>query len=239
METGPDDYPLPPPAEYPLRSRPRASEYIHWVCDNITNQQPESGPRPAITVPGPPYSLLVVDKPGSSNAFSYGFGANGGSGIVVYSGFLDDIFRKNPSPLSEDVQEPKRFALSWLFGGSFSNPIVQTPKPTEEQTNELAILLAHEMAHLILSHHLESLSSFEVVIPGTLSMFADIVRVLIFPFTAILGPFVNDAVAQLGKVGSGELAKLSEFCTTKKQELEADIVSTRYVFKNFHFWVSW
>jgi len=31
----------------------------------------------------------------------------------------------------------------------------------------------------------------------------------------------------LGKVGSGELAKLSEYCTTVKQELEADIVSTR------------
>ena len=122
----------------------------------------------------------------------------------------------------------KRSTLSWLFGGSLSSHTVQTPpKPTEKQTNELAILLAHEMAHLILSHHLESLSSFEVVVPGALSIFSDIVRVLIFPFTALLGPFVNDAVAQLGKVGSGELAKLSEYCTTKRQELEADIVSTR------------
>jgi Zn-dependent protease with chaperone function len=175
--------------------------------------------------------LLVVDKPGSSNAFSYGFGANGGSGIVVYSGFLDDIFRKNLSPPPEEVQVNRSSALSWLFGGSFSNSTVQTPpRPTEEQTSELAILLAHEMAHLILSHHLESLSSFEVVIPGALSIFSDIVRVLIFPFTALLGPFVNDAVAQLGKVGSGELAKLTEYCTTLKQELEADIVSTRYAF---------
>jgi Zn-dependent protease with chaperone function len=227
METGPDDHPLPPPADYPLLPRPRASEYIHWVCDNITKHQPESAPRPAITIPGPPYSLLVVDKPGSSNAFSYGFGANGGSGIVVYSGFLDDLFRKNPSPPPEEVQE-QRSILSWLFGGPLSSHTAQTPpKPTAEQTNELAILLAHEMAHLILSHHLESLSSFEVVVPGALSIFSDIVRVLIFPFTALLGPFVNDAVAQLGKVGSGELAKLSEYCTTKRQELEADIVSTR------------
>lgn len=227
METGPNEHPLPPPAEYPLLPRPRASEYIHWVCDNITNQQPEAAPRPAITIPGPPYSLLVIDKPGSSNAFSYGFGANGGSGIVVYSGFLDDLFHRNPSPPPEGVQV-KPSTLSWLFGGSPSSHTVQTPpKPTEEQTNELAILLAHEMAHLILSHHLESLSSFEVVVPGALSIFSDIVRVLIFPFTALLGPFVNDAVAQLGKVGSGELAKLGEYCTTKRQELEADIVSAR------------
>jgi Zn-dependent protease with chaperone function len=227
METGPDEHPLPPPAEYPLLPRPRASEYIHWVCGNITNQQADSAPRPAITISGPPYSLLVVDKPGSSNAFSYGFGANGGSGIVVYSGFLDDLFGKNPSPPPEEVQV-KRSTLSRLFGGSFSNTEVPPhPKPTKEQTNELAILLAHEMAHLILSHHLESLSSFEVLVPGALSIFSDIVRVLIFPFTALLGPFVNDAVAQFGKVGSGELAKLSEYCTTKRQELEADIVSTR------------
>jgi hypothetical protein len=184
--------------------------------------------------------LLVVDKPGSSNAFSYGFGANGGSGIVVYSGFLDDLFRRNPaSPPAEQV--PRRSALSWLFGGSFPNLTAQTvPKPTEEQTSELAILLAHEMAHLILSHHLESLSSYEVVVPGALSIFADIVRVLIFPFTAILGPFVNDAVAQLGKVGSGEIAKLSEYCTTKRQELEADIVSTRLdSLSAFNFFGSW
>jgi len=50
---------------------------------------------------------------------------------------------------------------------------------------------------------------------------------LIFPITMILGPFVNDAVAQLGKVGSGELTKLGENCTSWKQEIEADVVSAR------------
>ena len=42
------------------------------------------------------------------------------------------------------------------------------------------------------------------------------------------GPFVNDAVAQLGKVGSLELAKISEHCASR-QEIEADVVSARQV----------
>lgn len=229
IERRPDDFPLPPPARYPLRPRPRASEYLHWFCNKLTTTASEKPTPPVVTIPGPPYSLIVVDKPDSSNAFSYGFGPDGGSGIVVYSGFLDDIISKNPM-VHEEPPTPKRLPWSWLFGNLLSNS-TQTvhPKPTEEQTTELAILLAHEMAHLVLAHHLESLSSFEVVIPGAVSILSDIVRVIIFPFTAVFGPFVNDAVAQLGKVGSGELAKISEYCSTKSQEIEADIVSARLV----------
>ncbi len=56
---------------------------------------------------------------------------------------------------------------------------------------------------------------------------SDIIRVLIFPVTMMFGPFVNDAVAQLGKVGSGELLKISEACNSTNQEIEADVVSAR------------
>ena len=42
----------------------------------------------------------------------------------------------------------------------------------------------------------------------------------------LFGPFVNDAVAQLGKVGSSELTKLGEYCTSVNQEIEADIESS-------------
>jgi Zn-dependent protease with chaperone function len=181
------------------------------------------------TIPGAPYSLILIDKPESSNAFSYGFGPDGGSGIVVYSGFLEDIFARLPvqtDPSSVPMQKSIWFSL---FGGLFSAPQPTHQTPTEEQTAELAILLAHEMAHLILSHHLESLSSVNVIVPGTLSIAADVIRVLLFPFTMIFGPFVNDAVAQLGKVGSGELLKMSEACSSTKQEIEADVVSARFV----------
>ena len=42
-----------------------------------------------------------------------------------------------------------------------------------------------------------------------------------------VGPFINDALAGMGKVGAGEFSQLSEFCTSQKQEVEADIVSAR------------
>ncbi|PPQ66222.1 hypothetical protein CVT24_000334 [Panaeolus cyanescens] len=223
-ESGGDCKPLPPPADYPLQPRPRASEYLRWFCDRMTKKDAPASPIPPI--PGPPYSLLVVDKPDSSNAFSYGFGPDGGSGIVVYSGFLDEIFTRKPLQYAPVPQSPRSF---WgrLLGGLFPTSPQLQPAPTADQTAELAILLAHEMAHLLLSHHLESLSSATVIVPGTLSIVSDIIRVVIFPITMLFGPFVNDGVAQLGKIGSGELSKLSEQCTNFHQETEADIVSAR------------
>ena len=226
---GSDCKPMPPPAQYPLRPRPRASEYLHYFCSKLT-KHPEVSGIPSGATPGPPYSLVVVDKPELSNAFSYGFGPDGGSGIVVYSGFLDDIFTKMPPQYGAPVAQKQSF-LSNFLGRIFSSPPSSSPHPipTEEQTSELAILLAHEMAHLILSHHLESLSSVTVIVPGTLAIASDIIRVVLFPFTMIFGPFVNDAVAQLGKLGSSELAKISERCNSTKQEIEADVVSARQV----------
>ena len=226
IERGEDSRPLPPPAEHPLRPRPRASEYLRWFCNTLTKEGDESVPHG--TIPGVPYSLIVIDKPESSNAFSYGFGPDGGSGMVVYSGFLDDIFAKLPVQTDPPPAPLQKSIWSSLFGSFLSAPKPTHPTPTEEQTTELAILLAHEMAHLILSHHLESLSSVNVIVPGTLSIAADLIRVLLFPFTMIFGPFVNDAVAQLGKVGSGELLKMSEACSSTKQEIEADVVSARF-----------
>ncbi|KAF9468064.1 peptidase family M48-domain-containing protein [Collybia nuda] len=219
--------PMPPPAEYPLRPRPRASEYLRWFCESICERKVQPMPH---AIPGPPYSLLVVDNPGASNAFSYGFGPDGGGGIVVYSGFLDDVLSRIPPP--ETVLSSHKEERSWwskLLGNIFSTPLPPPshPIPTAAQTTELAILLAHELSHLILSHHLESLSSATVIIPGTISILADVLRVLIFPVTMLFGPFVNDAVAQLGKVGSGELIKVGEYCTSMKQEIEADVVSAR------------
>ena len=48
-----------------------------------------------------------------------------------------------------------------------------------------------------------------------------------FPVTMLFGPFFNDAIAQMGKVGSGHLTELGEYCTSVKQEIEADVVSAR------------
>ncbi|KAJ7650235.1 hypothetical protein FB45DRAFT_887374 [Roridomyces roridus] len=206
-----ENIPLPPPAEYPLRPRPRASEYLRMfresVCSHFVSPVPHN-------IPGPPYSLLVVDKPDASNAFSYGFGPEGGGGVV------DDKVATPPQQSS---------FFSSLFGGIFSTspPPPSHPVPTPSQTAELAILLSHELAHLVLSHHLETLSSATIIIPGVMSILSDVIRVIIFPVTMMFGPFVNDAVAQLGKVGTGELEKIGDYCTSMKQEIEADVVSAR------------
>lgn len=232
LDTTPDQPPLPPPAEYPLRPRPRATDTMRRWSEGLCGR---SSPHSAHVIAGPPYSLLIVDKPDAANAFSYGFGPDGACGIVVYSGFIDNILSKAPSTTFSSGYTPQSLPeeSSWwahLFGSLFISPLSTLPPhpvPTEQQTAELAILLAHEVAHLVLSHHLETLSSVTIMVPALISMFADFTRTLLFPVTMLFGPFVNDAVAQLGKVGSGELTKIGEYCTSVHQEIEADVVSAR------------
>ncbi|KAF9223364.1 hypothetical protein BS17DRAFT_817666 [Gyrodon lividus] len=233
LDVSPDERPLPPPAEYPLRPRPRATDSMRKFSETLCGRTSTSS---AHVISGPPYSLLIVDRPDASNAFSYGFGPDGACGVVIYSGFLDDILAKVPSQnTSYDTSSTRHLPeeASWwshLFGSLFAiSPMIlpSHPIPTEEQTAELAILLAHEVAHLVLSHHLETLSSGTIVVPAIISMLADFARALLFPVTMLFGPFVNDAVGQLGKVGSGELSKLGEYCTSVSQEIEADVVSAR------------
>jgi Zn-dependent protease with chaperone function len=196
------------------------------TCGKLSKHTPDHAPH---TVTGPPYSLLLVDNPGASNAFSYGFGPDGGGGIVVYTAFIDEILNDPslaPSTMSREQPEETSW-WSYLFGSILINNYDQRPVPSPDQTNRLAVLLAHELSHLILSHHLESLTSSSIVLPGLLSILTDLVRTLMFPVTMFFGPFVNDAVANMGKIGSGEVTKLSVLCTTRVQELEADVVSTR------------
>ena len=233
LERDDDDVPLPPPAEYPLRPRPRAAEYVRQLMHSNWSA-------PSHVIADPPYSLIVVDDPAARNAFSYGFGPDGAGGIVVFSGFLDDILSKNKSAAPAGSPNGGGGTSLWsrLFGGLFfaapATP-ARAYHPTPEQTADLAILLAHELSHLVLSHHLETLSSMTIFVPGVLSLLSDFVRALVFPVTMLLGPFVNDAFAALGKAGSGELSKLGEYCTSTKQEIEADVVSARWVFSLFPF----
>src|ERR1700722_1329966 len=122
LERGADDIPLPPPSEYPLRPRPRACEYLRHFVAILSDQTVPPVPH---TVTGPPYSLLIVDKADASNAFSYGFGPDGGGGIVVYSGFLDDILSKLGPEHTSLVSSPEEtswwtFLLGSLF--AFSHP---------------------------------------------------------------------------------------------------------------------
>lgn len=271
LERGPDEAPFPPPAKHPLRPRPNAKEYLRWFCDSMCEKTPmgrgktggadsrsmhsTANPDVVHLVPGPPYNLVLVDRPNCDNAFSFGFGPDGGGGIVVYSGFLDRILSRQQQQQctafteGADSQQTtvstlphpppsqaSTFSISSLLGSLFAlapsppQPTQPSCTPSPDQTAKLAILLAHELSHLILSHHLETLSSASVLIPGTVSFTSDIFRALLFPFTMFLGPFVNDAVADLGRMGSGEFGKMTEVCTSMAQEFEADAVSARWIF---------
>lgn len=114
-----------------------------------------------------------------------------------------------------------------------------------EQTSALATLLSHELSHLVLSHHLETLSS-GIFIPLVSGILLDFARVIIFPcaffvslvssavaynllasVTFMFGPFISDALADASKLGMREVSKASEACASRELELEADKVSVR------------
>lgn len=241
-------YPFPPPSPFPLVARPRPAQLMHtWTCEWTCKQRKskvrstgddekscpsvariEETPDLSTQLIGPPYSCLVVEDPASQNAFSYGFGPGGAGGIVVYTGFLEEVIQNSPGPhppLTATVAPPSNSLFSWLFSSVStsrrSNNLQNNFQPTEEQTAELAVLLAHELSHLILAHHLETLSSSSILIPSVINIFTDVARVVIFPITMLFGPFVNDALAQMGNAHSTEVGKLSEMCAGRKLEIEA------------------
>lgn len=161
---------VPPATGYPIKPRPRMSSMLH---SHLPGGDKASGQEHLEL--GPPYSLLLLDKK-DRNAFSYGFGGKGAGGIVVYTGLLDDILRQGVPMKSPN--QPTGFWSS-LFGSSPRS----RPRPTEEQTLHLASVLAHEMGHLLLSHHLETLSQQQVLWPSILGLAVDLTRAFIWPLT--------------------------------------------------------
>ena len=228
LARSPNDPPYPPPPEYPLLPRPRASQRLHYLEQpNAVSEHRDrhiSTDSPPHTLLGPPYSLLVTDEPDQSNAFSYGFGPNGSGGMVIFSGFLDEILW-TVTPAETQPKTPSLFSYfsRILFSHSPSAP----PVPTPEQDAKLAILVAHELAHLLLSHHLETVSSASVFLPSLMSIITDLFRALLFPITMVGGPFLNDALEQVGEVGKREFATAADSCSSHNMEIEADLVSIR------------
>lgn len=72
-----------------------AKEYLRWFCDSMCpeSQEQKEVQQPSHSsvrevdvdsphlVPGPPYNLIIIDRPGCDNAFPFGFGPDGGGGI--------------------------------------------------------------------------------------------------------------------------------------------------------------
>ncbi|WVO15099.1 hypothetical protein L204_102743 [Cryptococcus depauperatus] len=213
---------LPPPTYHPFKPRPRASSLLHSV---LPGGDPSTG-REHLEI-GPPYNLMLLQKD-EQNAFSYGFGGKKAGGIVVYTGLLDDILRHNPNfsqPTPEET--PRQSLFSSIFASRPSSSSLHL-QPTAEEELHLACVLAHEMGHLLLSHHLETLSQQQVLWPSVLGLGMDFARALIWPFTFFLGPTVNDALAKVGKTSTEELSeKYGEIGFQCKHEYEADLAGLR------------
>lgn len=169
----------PPPSEYPLKPRARAAARLHAA---LPGGDRESGTEHLEL--GPPYNIMIMEAP-DKNAFSYGFGGKGAGGIVIFTGLLDDILRRGAPPAEPSPPPQPQGIFASLFSGSPPRPIVAPPMPTHEQTLHLAIVIAHEMAHLLLSHHLETLSHQQVLWPSVVGLSMDLVRAFIWPFTCV------------------------------------------------------
>ena len=227
-----------PTARYPLKPRPRVSSLLH-SC--LPGSEPNSGTEHLEI--GPPYSLMIMEKD-ERNAFSYGFGGKGAGGIVVYTGLLDSILKEDQSDMTTINEQPNQRSpglLSRLFGGTSPRPAFVAP--TEAQTLHLACVLSHEMGHLLLSHHLETLSQQQVLWPSVLGLSMDLLRAFIWPFTLVasldhiesqliprflLGPTVNDALANVGRTSADELSdRYGQIGFQWKHEYEADLAGLR------------
>ncbi|WVQ99511.1 hypothetical protein IAU59_006647 [Kwoniella sp. CBS 9459] len=221
--------PVPPAPYHPLKPRPRVSSWLHSI---LPGGEPNSG-REHLEI-GPPYNLILMDKD-ERNAFSYGFGGKRAGGIVVFTGLLDSILKDQPadraSPEAPASPKPSKGFFSRLFSSSPSAVNSrQRPheQPTEEQTLHLACVLAHEMGHLLLSHHLETLSQQQVLWPSLLGLTMDLFRAFIWPFTVFLGPTVNDALANMGRTSTEELVdRYGEIGFQWIHEYEADLAGLR------------
>ncbi|GAA98235.1 uncharacterized protein L969DRAFT_93157 [Mixia osmundae IAM 14324] len=206
------------------------------------------------------YDVLLVEKD-DVNAFAFGIGNRGV--IIVFSGLVDYITHRHAS---ERVRAPptqpvaaSQMETRWihgLFGGLFNSlhptdlttqatPSAPTQKyePTLAETKSMAILLSHELSHLILDHTIEAYSTMKHLWPSVRHAAVDITRTILYPFTALFGPFVNDAVkatldefwgvnaarseSDRSAVRECMISEVCERCASFHREVEADAVSLR------------
>lgn len=244
----------PPPFRYPLEGRAVAAQ-SGWKDELIMSKHfdekvTDSGNKLQVE-----YDILVIDRD-ENNAFSFGFAPEAQSlkekgrrgVIVVYTGFLKEVLgdasQPNYSPsasLSSSTPHPSRLASFFSRPSTASKALPQpdpiasyltpTTLPTQEQCKSLAVLLSHEVSHLILSHTLESYASMNLLVPHLSRLASDVLRTLLYPVTAILGPFFNDALGKTfnegAQAGFGFWAHAANSCESRKLESEADLVALR------------
>lgn len=95
----------------------------------------------------------------------------------ISTGFINEILGDSAPPMTPPLTPPDSprsspTIFSSFLGRQSSAPAAPSPVyleptvlPTREQTQSLAVLLSHELAHLVLSHTLESYASTSLLIP--------------------------------------------------------------------------
>ncbi|KAH8918712.1 hypothetical protein BT69DRAFT_1353709 [Atractiella rhizophila] len=190
------------------------------------------------------YDVLVVER-NERNAFSFGFGpaeweGEGMTGgvIVVFTGFLDQIL--GPYSQAAPVESKQSFLRS-IFGPIFyhsppslpsSPPPSYSSLPPLQADSALAVLLAHELSHLLLSHTLESYANNGQTFFHLRRMAVDIIRSATWPIVSILGPFFSDAISRSAQVAvvngfNTGFEGLGDSCKSQMLEIEADLTSLR------------
>ncbi|GAA5925671.1 uncharacterized protein JCM15063_005086 [Sporobolomyces koalae] len=244
----------PPPSKFPLEGRAVAPCQPGWKDELIVSKHFEGSTNSNAAQLQVEYDILVIDRD-ENNAFSFGFAPehhnlehHGRRGvIVVYTGFLKQVLGEtaSPSQAPPTTSRPSSGRLASFFSlpttaatpatTTEPDPIASyfapTTLPTQEQCKSLAVLLSHEAAHLILSHTLESYASTNLLMPHLSRLASDVLRTLLYPVTAILGPFINDAVGKSlsegAKAGFGLFGNAANSCESRKLESEADLVALR------------
>ncbi|SCZ88692.1 BZ3500_MvSof-1268-A1-R1_Chr2-1g04575 [Microbotryum saponariae] len=236
-----------PPTRYPLRPRssPESASDMGWLghlfLGKHANQSQEDAPDASLNVG---YDLIVIDR-AEANAFSFGFAPEIASGsassdrrgvIVVYAGFIDQILGSNaPSQEQQPPAPAPRSSLSSYFTSKSPEPtlpnLVPTTLPTREQTQAMAVLLSHELSHLLLSHSMELQASTSLLLKHVSKLAVDVIRTITFPLVAMLGPFLSDAIHSSTKVGVSTswnyVGSAMLACQSRALETEADLVALR------------
>ncbi|KAK4048246.1 hypothetical protein OIO90_005865 [Microbotryomycetes sp. JL221] len=239
---------IPPPTKYVLKPRATTmtAQELGWQGKTIVGKHRHQHEHTNVNQLATEYELVVIDR-AEPNAFSFGFSVDekdmgadskGKRGVlVVYTGFIQEVLGGQSASTASSGQALSR--SSSLFGANLKpkpiDPIeanlMPPTLPTMDQTQRLAVLLSHELAHLVLSHTLESYASTSLLFPHITKLFSDLVRTFTFPFTALLGPFFNDALGKTINEGTqsglGFFSQAAHACESRKLELEADVVALR------------
>lgn len=88
--------------------------------------------------------------------------------ILLPPGFIDEILGYSSPSVPEAIRQSQGIFGNILPSrkpGPVDLTTAPTVLPTAQQTKSLAVLLSHELAHLVLSHTLESYASTSLLIP--------------------------------------------------------------------------